>query len=72
MSIRLEEKEGVGGANKFRNFRDGLVAKGIPDEVKTMTNEELELAIKTEPFIDPFKFIQLRNNKSRGGDSEAI
>lgn len=48
---------------QFRNFRDGMFTRDIPEEIKLMDTSALLKAIKDEAFIDPFKYLEL---KSRG------
>jgi hypothetical protein len=48
-------------SSEFRKTRDAMFARDIPPGVRAMTTEELVSAMKAEPFIDPFKYLELKN-----------
>jgi hypothetical protein len=45
---------------EFRKMRDAMFARDIPADLRAMSTEDLLTAVKTEPFIDPFKYLELR------------
>jgi hypothetical protein len=47
--------------SEFRRIRDAVFARDIPREVRAMSSEDLVSAVKAEPFIDPFKYLELKN-----------
>lgn len=46
--------------SKFRATRDCMFTQDIPQDVEVMTTTELRQALVTEPFIDPFKYLELK------------
>jgi hypothetical protein len=49
-------------SGEFRKMRDAMFARDIPADVRAMSTEDLRTDVKTEPFIDPFKYLELRRS----------
>jgi hypothetical protein len=46
--------------SSFRAQRDALFTRDIPQAVKDMATVDLQRDIKSEAFIDPFKYLELK------------
>lgn len=45
----------------FRRIRNAMFTRDIPPEVRAMSTQDLVSAIETEAFVDPFKYLELKN-----------